>query len=141
MDPELQPALHKERERLMGFAKRVSKAEAAEELQKARPTLALNVAAANRFIDAAIPDLSSQQREMLRAASSGVKRQAAEQDAAARPHSKRGAGRTGAPGQSGGRSGSRDHAMAFLQQVMQEGVKTEAALPPQQHGDSDSSDA
>lgn len=62
--------VHQLQERLHVYRKKVTKAAARRELQTTAPTLTLNVAAANRFIDAALPDLTVQQKQALRGLSS-----------------------------------------------------------------------
>ncbi len=59
-------AAEKEEKRLAVYANKVNKAVAADMLSKARKSATLNVAAANRFIDAAIPELSAEQKAALR---------------------------------------------------------------------------
>jgi hypothetical protein len=70
-------AMRKEAARLAAYFKKVNKAVAAEELRHSRPSLSLNVAAANRFIDHAIPDLTTNQRQALLAATAEVQAAAA----------------------------------------------------------------
>lgn len=62
----------KEVQRLQQYRKKVQKALSAEELRNNRPTATLNIAAANRFIDHAIPDLTTEQRQALKRASKEV---------------------------------------------------------------------
>lgn len=57
----------KEADRLEAYEKKVRKAVSGKLLSDARPTVALDVAAANRFIDHAIPDLTPEQRQALKA--------------------------------------------------------------------------
>lgn len=65
VDPTDHPA-HKEQERLRAVDKRVRKAAAERELADSRPTLAMDVAGVNRFINAALADdLSTQQKAAL----------------------------------------------------------------------------
>lgn len=52
-------------ERLQLYKKKVSKAAYDAELAGAKRTLAIDVAAANRFIDAAIPELDRSQKAAL----------------------------------------------------------------------------
>ncbi|KAK9808690.1 hypothetical protein WJX72_001998 [[Myrmecia] bisecta] len=56
----------KEAERLELYKRKVQKVVSEKELQESRPTVQLNVAAANRFINSAIPDLTPAQRKALR---------------------------------------------------------------------------
>lgn len=58
--------IQKELERLAAYERKVKKAVAADDLARLRPGTSLNIAAANRFIDAAIPDLSAEQKQALR---------------------------------------------------------------------------
>lgn len=51
----------------------VSKAEAEEELRTSRKTITLDVAAANRFISAAVPELNAQQRRKLKESADAAK--------------------------------------------------------------------
>eukprot|EP00798_Chlamydomonas_sp_ICE-L_P015270 gene15270-21352_t len=74
-DPE---ETKKEDERLSRVHKRVTKSAAAKELREARPTVTLDIGAANRFINAAIPELSAEQRQLLKDATLSIKRSAAE---------------------------------------------------------------
>jgi len=53
-------------ERLAIYEKKVMKALTANDLARSKPGTSLNIAAANRFIDAAIPDLSAEQKQQLR---------------------------------------------------------------------------
>lgn len=55
------------------FNLQVSKAESTEYLRTHRPTATLDVAAANRFINHAIPDLTNDQRARIRAAEATIK--------------------------------------------------------------------
>ncbi len=61
----LSSAVHVQ-ERLEKYDKKVRKALAVEELASTRPAVTLDIAAANRFIDHAIPDLSKEQKERLK---------------------------------------------------------------------------
>jgi len=56
---------HATQERLQLYKKKVSKAAYDAELAGAKRTLAIDVAAANRFIDAAIPELDRSQKAAL----------------------------------------------------------------------------
>ena len=58
--------LQKELDRLKQYKKKVDRDIAEQELRHSRPTISLNIAAANRFIDHAIPDLTQEQRGRLR---------------------------------------------------------------------------
>lgn len=53
-------------ERLAAYEKKVKKAITADDLARHRPGTSLNIAAANRFIDAAIPDLTQEQKQAIR---------------------------------------------------------------------------
>jgi hypothetical protein len=53
-------------ERLRLYDKKLQKAESEQWLKEHRPSLSVSVAAANRFISAAIPDLTPEQRKALR---------------------------------------------------------------------------
>ncbi|PNH08583.1 Nuclear nucleic acid-binding protein C1D [Tetrabaena socialis] len=55
-----------EMERIRQYGKKVSRAVQEAETRSARPSLRMDVAAASRFIDAALPDLTAQQREALK---------------------------------------------------------------------------
>jgi exosome complex protein LRP1 len=60
----------REGERLAAYTRKVKRAAGAIE----RPSVTLDIAAASRFIDHAIPDLSAEQREALRSAGQAAKR-------------------------------------------------------------------
>lgn len=64
-------------ERLAAYERKVKKAVTADDLARSRPGTSLNIAAANRFIDAAIPDLTAAQKQQLRALGKQVQQQAA----------------------------------------------------------------
>ncbi len=51
---------------LEAYKRKVSKLESTKWLQEHRPSLNVNVAGANRFISAAIPELSKGQKQALR---------------------------------------------------------------------------
>lgn len=53
-------------ERLKHYDKKVKKLESADYLAKNRRSLTLNIGAANRFIDNAVPSLTKEQKEALR---------------------------------------------------------------------------
>ena len=53
-------------ERLRLYTKKVEKVESEKWLKEHKPALSLSIAAANRFITNAIPDLSSEQKAALR---------------------------------------------------------------------------
>ncbi|KAF8065949.1 hypothetical protein HT031_003010 [Scenedesmus sp. PABB004] len=74
---EAHPA-HKELERLAAYERKAKKALTADDLARTRPGASLNVAAANRFIDAAIPDLTPEQKAALRSMAQRVQEQAGE---------------------------------------------------------------
>ena len=61
-------SFRKEQVRLKQYHKKVRKLAAEEELKNSRPTLELDVAAMSRFISAALPNLTLQQREELKEA-------------------------------------------------------------------------
>ena len=52
--------------RLVTYKEKVTKVESEKWLQEHRPTLSVDVAGANRFISAAIPELTSKQKHALR---------------------------------------------------------------------------
>ena len=52
--------------RLELYKTKVTKMESEKWLQEHRPSLSINVAGANRFINAAIPELSQEQKQALR---------------------------------------------------------------------------
>lgn len=60
------PSLLLLQERLAAYEKKVKKAVTADDLARHRPGTSLNIAAANRFIDAAIPDLTAEQKQAIR---------------------------------------------------------------------------
>lgn len=55
-------------ERLKVYGKKIRRLESEEYLAKTRPSLEVNIAAANRFINNAIPDLSKEQKQALKQA-------------------------------------------------------------------------
>ncbi|PSC67180.1 nuclear nucleic acid-binding C1D [Micractinium conductrix] len=57
-----------EKKRLVIYSKKVRRALSEQELGQAKRSLEVNVAAVNRFISAAVPDLSSDQKAALKAA-------------------------------------------------------------------------
>ena len=57
-------------DRLKAYGKKVRKLESAEYLATHKPATEVNIAAANRFINHAIPDLSQDQKAALKQASS-----------------------------------------------------------------------
>uniref|UniRef100_A0A7S1X4P4 Nuclear nucleic acid-binding protein C1D n=1 Tax=Tetraselmis chuii TaxID=63592 RepID=A0A7S1X4P4_9CHLO len=65
INPADHPVNH-EAERLAQYSKRVAAATAAKELAGSKRSLALNIGAANRFIEHAIPELSQEQKQKLR---------------------------------------------------------------------------
>lgn len=92
-DPMAAASAQQELQRLKQYTAKVQRAEQAEELRNARPTLTLDVAAASRFIDHAIPSLTQEQRQRLRGGEAG--------DAAGkrrRPPGEEGAGEEGQAG-------------------------------------------
>lgn len=101
--------LQKEQERIKLYSKKVSKAISADELRKARPTVTLDIAAANRFIDHSIPDLTKEQRQKLKEATDNLKRKAEEDDSAPK---KKGS-------QKGGKH-AKDAALEFLQKLKED---------------------
>eukprot|EP00890_Picochlorum_soloecismus_P002034 jgi/Picsp_1/2831/NSC_01057-R1_sas10 utp3 c1d family protein len=58
--------LVKEKTRLEAYHKKINKAISAKELQNSKKTLELDISAANRFISAAIPHLSNDEKAKLR---------------------------------------------------------------------------
>jgi hypothetical protein len=82
-------------ERLHRYGNKLRRAANEDELARSRPGTELNVAAANRFISQAIPDLTPEQRRRLR-----------EQNAAGRGDGEAAAG-AGRGGGRGGRGGSK----------------------------------
>ena len=52
--------------RLDAYKRKISKIESKKWLQEHRPSLSVDVAGANRFISAAIPELSKEQKQALR---------------------------------------------------------------------------
>ncbi|KAI8467071.1 MAG: hypothetical protein J3K34DRAFT_482503 [Monoraphidium minutum] len=67
-------ALRKEQDRLQRYERKLKRAAAEDELARTRPGTELNVAAANRFISQAIPDLTPEQRQQLREQNAAGKR-------------------------------------------------------------------
>ncbi|KAK9804165.1 hypothetical protein WJX73_007422 [Symbiochloris irregularis] len=65
--------LQQEKTRLLVYQQKVDKAAAAWWLTEHKPATHLNVAAANRFITHAIPELSQEQRDALKAATAQTK--------------------------------------------------------------------
>ncbi|GBF88450.1 hypothetical protein Rsub_01163 [Raphidocelis subcapitata] len=63
--------LQREQERIERYEKKLGRASREDELARTRPGSDLNVAAANRFISAAIPDLTPAQKAALRAVGAG----------------------------------------------------------------------
>lgn len=131
-------ASRQEGERITQYSRKLGKPLAALELAASRPSFSLDVAAANRFIDAAIPDLTPGQKQQLKEA--GKRAGAAAQSEAAatkRPrHSKQELSQT--------RSGSgptRDRALQFLAEVHEEAHKQAAETRCQSAGSSSESDA
>ncbi|KXZ46206.1 hypothetical protein GPECTOR_46g275 [Gonium pectorale] len=61
-----------ELDRVRQYGKKVSRAVNEAELRASRPVLSLDVAAASRFIDAAIPDLTAEQRQQLKRTAQAV---------------------------------------------------------------------
>uniref|UniRef100_A0A7S3QJX9 Nuclear nucleic acid-binding protein C1D n=1 Tax=Dunaliella tertiolecta TaxID=3047 RepID=A0A7S3QJX9_DUNTE len=122
--------IHKECERLEAYKKKVAKAVAAHELATSKPTVSLNVSAANRFIDHAIPDLNPEQRRLLKEQSAAGKRKAEQQVAGRGSKKGRGASSSASGADKGvgkkaaqGRS-VKDHAISFLSTVLQEGISS-----------------
>ena len=74
------PTMHQDKERIETFSKKLNKAESTEILKRGKPEHigSINIAAANRFISQAIPELSIEQKNKLKAASNAVKAAAAE---------------------------------------------------------------
>ena len=54
------------KERLRHYSRKVQKLQSADYLARHRPSVTLNIAAASRFIDNAVPDLCTQQKAALR---------------------------------------------------------------------------
>lgn len=63
---ESDKAFVKEGERLAAYEKKVRRVTSDKLLSESRPSIGVNIAAANRFIDHAIPDLTPEQRQLLR---------------------------------------------------------------------------
>ncbi|KAL4440306.1 hypothetical protein ABPG75_003307 [Micractinium tetrahymenae] len=111
------PADHesrKEQERLAQYGKKVRKAAAEKELRESRRSLEVNVAAVNRFITAAVPDLTQGQKAALKAAgqpaggaTTGVRKRRQQE----------GGGGAAAVGEGGDAEGA---AAAFLEETMAE---------------------
>ncbi|KAL3144062.1 hypothetical protein ABBQ32_003860 [Trebouxia sp. C0010 RCD-2024] len=97
--PEEHP-IAKEEDRILRFKRKVSKVHSENLLKNSRRATEVNIQAANRFISAAIPELSSQQKQALRQA--GAKRKA-DPDMARGPQKKH----------------DKDEALAFLEETMQ----------------------
>lgn len=70
-----------ELERLKQYRKKVNRVTAADELSRARPTVSLNIAAANRFISHAMPSFSDDQAERLRLMTQIYKQKTADEEA------------------------------------------------------------
>ncbi|MEW5317486.1 MAG: hypothetical protein WDW38_008777 [Sanguina aurantia] len=70
-----------ELERLKQYRKKVNRVTAADELSRARPTVKLDIAAANRFINHAMPSFSDDQAERLRLMTQIYKQKTADEEA------------------------------------------------------------
>jgi hypothetical protein len=92
--PTPPPATRPPKERVERYEKKLTRAALDDERARSRPGTDLNVAAANRFIAAAIPELTPAQRQALRRPAGGEGRQA-------------GGGKRGADGEGGGGSGGK----------------------------------
>ncbi|DBA77536.1 TPA: hypothetical protein ACH3X1_009351 [Trebouxia sp. C0004] len=94
-------AFAKEEERISRFKRKVSKVNSEALLQKSKRATEVNIQAANRFITAAIPELSKEQKQALKQA---------------------GAKRKGAPAEPAEvtQCPDKDQALTFLEQTMQE---------------------
>lgn len=104
-------------ERLATYEQRVRKAITADELARTRPGASLDIAAVNRFIDAAIPDLTSAQHAALRGtrkAPTAGEEVVVQKPAAAYTN---GGGQDGSVSHSGGSSGGDDGRLQQQQQV------------------------
>ncbi|KAL3150054.1 hypothetical protein ABBQ38_013402 [Trebouxia sp. C0009 RCD-2024] len=99
VSPEEHP-IAKEEDRILRFKRKVSKVHSENLLKNSRRATEVNIQAANRFITAAIPELSSQQKQALRQV--GAKRKA-ESEVAGGPQKKH----------------DKDEALAFLEETMQ----------------------
>ncbi|KAF6256578.1 hypothetical protein COO60DRAFT_1528769 [Scenedesmus sp. NREL 46B-D3] len=109
--------LQRELERLAAYERKVKNAVTADDLARSRPGASLNIAAANRFIDAAIPDLTDEQKRALRT----LGKQQQGQAAAA------GAGAASAAGSAAAASGSKRR-RAEQQQQQHQGVGGSASV-------------
>mmetsp|Transcript_853 Transcript_853/g.1982 ORF Transcript_853/g.1982 Transcript_853/m.1982 type:complete len:207 (+) Transcript_853:112-732(+) len=74
IDPREHP-IEKETERLTQWAKRLAKAASKKEASESQRGLALNIGAANRFIEHAIPELSKEQKQQLREVGKAAKKE------------------------------------------------------------------
>lgn len=93
-------AFAKEEERISRFKRKVSKVNSEALLKKSKRATEVNIQAANRFITAAIPELSKEQKQALKQAGAKRKGVPTEPDEVASP--------------------DKDQALTFLQQTMQE---------------------
>ena len=59
-------------ERLKHYEKKIGKLESADYLARHQPSVRLNIAATNRFIDNALPSLNADQKEALRKVSKAL---------------------------------------------------------------------
>ncbi|KAL4421998.1 hypothetical protein ABPG77_005428 [Micractinium sp. CCAP 211/92] len=110
----------KEQERLAQYGKKVRRAAAEKELRESRRSLEVNVAAVNRFISAAVPELTQEQRAALKAAGQAAGAAAAGQAAGGRKRQEREGGTSEAADAEGA-------AAAFLEEAMAELGGGEAA--------------
>mmetsp|Transcript_15613 Transcript_15613/g.43670 ORF Transcript_15613/g.43670 Transcript_15613/m.43670 type:complete len:219 (-) Transcript_15613:30-686(-) len=112
-------SVKKEEERLQQYSKRLAAAMNEHQLANSKRSLAVDIGAANRFIEHAIPDLSSEQKVMLRDAGKAAKKEKAEADAAALKNSLAGKKRSNPSGGSQSVDLSvRPSADAFLDSVL-----------------------
>ncbi len=130
LDPAKQQAVQQEAARLAVYSKKVDKAVAAEIVRNSRPALSLDVGAAGRFIEHAIPELSAQQRTALRTATTSLKRKADtldEQRGVGRGSPRTAAGTPGRRSKASAAAGSaKDAAVSFLAVLAEE--RTAAAV-------------
>lgn len=114
---------HKEQERLKQYTKKVRKVAAEKELRETKRSMEVNVSAVNRFISAAVPNLTREQKAALATAGQAAA-------AAANAKRKRAPGAGGDNGNGGAGQDAEGAAAAFLQETMAElqpGVEEEAA--------------
>eukprot|EP00951_Prasinocladus_malaysianus_P011916 scaffold88337_cov41-Prasinocladus_malaysianus.AAC.1 len=65
MEPSEHP-LKKAKDRMLAYSKRVASAVAEHELSTSSRALSVDISAANRFIEHAVPDLSAEQKRQLK---------------------------------------------------------------------------